>query len=757
MGVVRDGVASFLAPRLWQISLLVALAGTIWLSMFDAFDRPTVIEEHGLVPGYAQHGFITSHSSRQLGAMRQELKEATADISSSRSSSHAAATAGGGGGGVAGQLQSALERSGLPAYNISWSYFDGEVRGTTVVAVVPSARGDSRESIVLVMASDWRDRDDTATPALGLALADYLQTVQWLARDVIVIFTDRTLPYAAGVRAFLDGYLRDKAPFPRRGLMRQAVIFEIDKHRPNQVAVTLDIEGVNGLQPNQDLVNAYAIEAKQDGIRAEPREAWDSVNRMATDAGADRIHSAFLQRAIPAFTAVASSNPRGGNGQPKLTQLGGSLEGILRCQSSALQALHHSFNFYFFTSPNSHVSSGLYLYPVFGMLMPLAAATFQCRVFSDVGAVMLGATVMLSGLITGSLTSFALATQSGLVDQLSSWGIGGLLTSAPSLLRWRHAGPLTPSCTPAAAHDKRQKASVWVWVALMGYAAVGLICLVSEALIRQPRSSRQPAKGDSVAKGNEATGEGQPSIREMPPLWMCVKSVARAMAILTLAPLTVYNWAASVYLTPLVVPPLLLVEPLTSLIDAPQQQQTTAQSPPQHSGRWRWKWRPRLRRSHLFVLRYLLLTWLLLFDANLSHRKEDGAAHGSTMAEWVLHIRHEAIRLIGHSVASVASLLLSVWSHSVPRQFAKYGPRRLLAWLRQVGEAVAQQTSPLPHERPLFAVYRMAQDYRCVEGMSMAVVWFVYLPFLFAVVLVLMLPERGRGWVGGGEGKVKTS
>ena len=125
---------------------------------------------------------------------------------------------------------------------------------------------------------------------------------------------------SAGVRAFLDGYLRDKAPFPRRGLMRQAVIFEIDRDRTNQVAVTLDIgrqhilchvsvcdcahvcayvclcaEGVNGLQPNQDLVNAYAIEAKQDGIRAEPREAWDCVNRMATDAGAGRIHSAFLQ------------------------------------------------------------------------------------------------------------------------------------------------------------------------------------------------------------------------------------------------------------------------------------------------------------------------------------------------------------------------------------------------------------------------------------------------------------------------------
>ena len=29
-----------------------------------------------------------------------------------------------------------------------------------------------------------------------------------------------------------------------------------------------------------------------------------------------------------------------------------------RCASNALQQLHHSFNFYFFTGPNSHISNG---------------------------------------------------------------------------------------------------------------------------------------------------------------------------------------------------------------------------------------------------------------------------------------------------------------------------------------------------------------------------------------------------------------
>ena len=29
-----------------------------------------------------------------------------------------------------------------------------------------------------------------------------------------------------------------------------------------------------------------------------------------------------------------------------------------RCMSNALQQLHHSFNFYFFTGPASHISNG---------------------------------------------------------------------------------------------------------------------------------------------------------------------------------------------------------------------------------------------------------------------------------------------------------------------------------------------------------------------------------------------------------------
>ena len=31
---------------------------------------------------------------------------------------------------------------------------------------------------------------------------------------------------------------------------------------------------------------------------------------------------------------------------------------VCRCMSNALQQLHHSFNFYFFTGPNSHISNG---------------------------------------------------------------------------------------------------------------------------------------------------------------------------------------------------------------------------------------------------------------------------------------------------------------------------------------------------------------------------------------------------------------
>ena len=52
-------------------------------------------------------------------------------------------------------------------------------------------------------------------------------------------------------------------------------------------------------------------------------------------------------------------------------ELGAGLEGLLRDYSNVLQQLHHSFNTYVMTSLDTHVSSGIYYYPVKAILASL--------------------------------------------------------------------------------------------------------------------------------------------------------------------------------------------------------------------------------------------------------------------------------------------------------------------------------------------------------------------------------------------------
>ncbi|CAD7948251.1 unnamed protein product [Amoebophrya sp. A120] len=207
----------------------------------------------------------------------------------------------------------------------------------------------------------------------------------------------------------------------------------------------VDIEGVNGFLPNQDIVNAFLREVEMarrysyGGNLFRLRSAWESLLYLGPQNGGTQSgHSWFLAYQIPAFTVRALSAPSGvrssfstesrsfpapsknenaNNGAPSVTTpesgarggdekfvlfttevqlsttsrtsfpdgadaiskleiqatpslqlLAGATEGLLRDYSNVLQQLHHSFNTYVMTTLRSHVSSGLYYYPVFAII-----------------------------------------------------------------------------------------------------------------------------------------------------------------------------------------------------------------------------------------------------------------------------------------------------------------------------------------------------------------------------------------------------
>ncbi|CAD7970321.1 unnamed protein product [Amoebophrya sp. A25] len=420
MPFLREVLGRFVAStRLRMLAVVVLLVGYVWLAVFHAFDRSTEIEEHGLIPGSHRPGIvfepetnfqvkITSNldpdgggrddgeldleNNTKVKIRRLAARERTLQL----------------------LLQQVQTMEGFAA-DVVTEQEGTEVLGVSIVA--PSRRGDGRERIAFVVEMDFATAVDGESSianagliAMGVQMAKYLSSVQWLARDVVVAFLDTSLPYAPAARAFLQGQGPQGS---RNALLRQAVFLNLDEarlvKRGREVEVVcdelqLDIEGVNGFLPNQDILNAFVREvdvayryryyASAEGpFRL--RSVWESLAHMGLqNGGVHSGHSVFLEHQIPAFTVrakgatketnneVSSSRPQHvlfagtvHNDQQKVATLsvvpapltrlvGAALEGLLRDYSNVLQQLHHSFNTYVMTSLRSHVSSGLYYYPV---------------------------------------------------------------------------------------------------------------------------------------------------------------------------------------------------------------------------------------------------------------------------------------------------------------------------------------------------------------------------------------------------------
>eukprot|EP00923_Selenidium_pygospionis_P012122 GHVN01020623.1.p1 GENE.GHVN01020623.1~~GHVN01020623.1.p1 ORF type:complete len:302 (+),score=45.32 GHVN01020623.1:253-1158(+) len=176
--------------------------------------------------------------------------------------------------------------------------FESQLSGESVFTVIPSQRGDSRDSFMIVFSFNFNDVNDYWVPSVGVALARYLRGVSWMSRDVIVFFSDNSLPHSAGIRAFLDAYHRGEPrvtshPFPRRGIIRMATALEARDIDPN--AVMVDYASIDGMLPNQDLINVIMTEATHANMGVGVPPVWRTVVDMAANTKGDAPHTPFLQ------------------------------------------------------------------------------------------------------------------------------------------------------------------------------------------------------------------------------------------------------------------------------------------------------------------------------------------------------------------------------------------------------------------------------------------------------------------------------
>jgi hypothetical protein len=191
-----------------------------------------------------------------------------------------------------------------------------------------------------------------------------------------------------------------------------------------------------------------------------------------------------------------------------------------------LQQLHHSFNFYFFTSNRRHISSGIYLYPVFAMQLPLLSFLMTPKAYRDMRSFLVGIAAIVLVILLAGGPVFILATDS----------------EAASLFRL-----LRPNCSrPNESEPRRFIAASWL------FAGCFSSCILAGSL-------RQYAhRVFAVTKPHSDQGLKLPT-----PLWEAMRAGAGFVFLVIFASLTISSWSMAVPLTVICVPVLVLLRPLS--------------------------------------------------------------------------------------------------------------------------------------------------------------------------------------------------
>jgi len=521
-----QAIAKRVGPHHKLITAACYFAAVVLLCIFPSFDRKTEVEEHALIPAYAESRFTNTWPRVLRQSINKFAKAASVDEG----------------------LSEALFEAELITHRLNFTVLDN-VRGSLVYALVPSRRGDSREAVVVIVATptSWKSvkqgRLDSAWGlGIGVTLAQYLQTVQWLSKDVFFVFVDGTLPYGAGVRAWVRAYFGGSSAM-RRGVLRQAVVLDTDS-RP--LSFFCDVEGINGMVPNQDIVNTFMMEAGKVGLSVQHREVWDSILHHFWNGGVHSSHAPFLELQVPAFT-VRGNRERGtvrSGREIEPTVIAQSMEGIVRCLSNNFQQLHHSFNFYFFTGARKHISSGIFLYPIFAMQLPLVSFLMVSPVYREIRSLLVGLGSNVAIMVVSGSPLFFIATDASL-----SRFLGSLSPAASDGL-----GEVACEHQPDDGGDaKRRRRITATWLSCGAAAA-----LVLALLLRRYAFSFYK-EDDGGAKRGDMGGT-----RRLPtPLWEAILVASGFHYLVILAPVTIYSWSVAVPLTVICVPVLILARPLS--------------------------------------------------------------------------------------------------------------------------------------------------------------------------------------------------
>lgn len=251
--------------------------------------------------------------------------------------------------------------------------------GENLYAILQAPRGDATEAIVLV--APWttiRGESNRNGVALALTLARYFRRWSLWSKDIILVFPPDSV---AGPQAWVDAYhdahdLGSVASLPLKSGALQGALALDYAHEGRFESVHIIYDGVNGMLPNLDLINAVShIAGGQMGMGTALQRMFRHRNTYA-----DRLyvllrgmvnqalgiatgaHSCFIPYHVDAITLQPfSTGAHHSGGNHDEMALGRLVEGSFRSLNNLLEHLHQSFFFYLLMHRDRFVSIGTYL------------------------------------------------------------------------------------------------------------------------------------------------------------------------------------------------------------------------------------------------------------------------------------------------------------------------------------------------------------------------------------------------------------
>eukprot|EP00920_Eleutheroschizon_duboscqi_P019290 GHVT01045791.1.p1 GENE.GHVT01045791.1~~GHVT01045791.1.p1 ORF type:complete len:882 (+),score=113.86 GHVT01045791.1:288-2933(+) len=327
--------------------------------------------------------------------------------------------------------------------------------------------------------------------ALALARTEIYMSKDWNSNSVLPVEAGHipiqghiALSTSSSSKAAIDDYLDSDSTLQQDEIDALATVAKMNTSPAGQVAgaAPLAEKGVSG--PSAQSPDAWwtlrRLWLSAFGTTAAARERWEEGTTVSSGLQMMGHHPHHGRPSIA---------PQLGN-----VQILRSLEALVRSQSASSQTLHHSFNFYFFTAPNRHASSGTFLYPVVAIFLTPALWLLPSGLMNDLRALLHGMSWLLGVLITG-LPAYLLATD-------SSVGMGLL------------GVPLTPKChefDPANFNAYQTFAKLWLQLAVLCYAALTLVLLVVTHMRKKPPETNMYTGTNPTGLKTQVDATKQPS------------------------------------------------------------------------------------------------------------------------------------------------------------------------------------------------------------------------------------------------------